>query len=194
MDVEEDRNGNLWAWWLPAGRTATRAARSSPARTWTRCPTAARSTARSASCRRSPRSTCCAPRGRAASPVAVVAFADEEGARFGVACVGSQLLTGALTPSGALGLRDADGVTLAEALTAAGPRPARIGRDPIAARPRRASRRAARRAGPRAGRPRSTAGRVGVGDLAARPLAVRLHAARPTTPAPRGWPTAATRC
>ncbi len=46
------------------------------------------------------------PRGRSSSaravstpviPVAVVAFADEEGARFGVACVGSQLSTGALT-------------------------------------------------------------------------------------------------
>jgi len=28
-------------------------------------------------------------------PVAVVAFSDEEGARFGVACIGSQLSTGA---------------------------------------------------------------------------------------------------
>lgn len=49
------------------------------------------------------------------APVAVVCFADEEGARFGTACAGSRLLTGALDPDRALGLRDADGVTMAEA-------------------------------------------------------------------------------
>src|SRR4051812_42139737 len=48
-------------------------------------------------------------------PVAVVCFADEEGARFGTACAGSRLLTGALDPGRALALRDADGVTMAEA-------------------------------------------------------------------------------
>jgi N-carbamoyl-L-amino-acid hydrolase len=48
-------------------------------------------------------------------PVAVVCFADEEGARFGTACAGSRLLTGALAPEKALGLKDADGVTMAEA-------------------------------------------------------------------------------
>ena len=37
-------------------------------------------------------------------PVAVVAFSDEEGARFGVACVGSQLSTGALSADRARGL------------------------------------------------------------------------------------------
>jgi N-carbamoyl-L-amino-acid hydrolase len=55
-----------------------------------------------------------------ARPLGVVNFVDEEGARFGVACAGSRLLTGALAAERALGLRDADGVTLAEALTAAG--------------------------------------------------------------------------
>jgi N-carbamoyl-L-amino-acid hydrolase len=56
-------------------------------------------------------------------PLGVVNFADEEGARFGVACAGSRLLTGALPAERALGLRDADGTTLADALRAAG-RPA----------------------------------------------------------------------
>ena len=55
-------------------------------------------------------------------PIAVVAFADEEGARFGVACAGSRLLSGALTPARALSLRDGDGMTMAEAMRAAGPR------------------------------------------------------------------------
>ncbi|KXK62732.1 Zn-dependent hydrolase [Micromonospora rosaria] len=54
-------------------------------------------------------------------PLVVAAFAEEEGARFGVPCLGSRLLTGALSPDRAAGLRDADGVGLAEAL---GDRPA----------------------------------------------------------------------
>ena len=63
-------------------------------------------------------------------PVAVVAFSDEEGGRFGVACIGSQLSTGAVRPERALNLRDADGTTLAEALTVAGRNPAHVGADP----------------------------------------------------------------
>ncbi len=62
-------------------------------------------------------------------PIAVVAFSDEEGARFGTACVGSRLLTGALDPDRARGLRDRDGVTLAEAMRRAGADPAGLGRD-----------------------------------------------------------------
>ncbi|MER7268565.1 allantoate amidohydrolase [Micromonospora carbonacea] len=58
-------------------------------------------------------------------PLVVAAFAEEEGARFGVPCLGSRLLTGALDADHAAGLRDADGVSLAEALgdRPAGPRP-----------------------------------------------------------------------
>lgn len=62
-------------------------------------------------------------------PVAVAHFGDEEGARFGVACAGSRLLTGALDPDRARALRDADGVPLAEALVRAGHDPAHVGRD-----------------------------------------------------------------
>jgi N-carbamoyl-L-amino-acid hydrolase len=36
---------------------------------------------------------------RPARPIAVVVFAEEEGSRFGVACLGSRLLTGAIDPS-----------------------------------------------------------------------------------------------
>ena len=63
-------------------------------------------------------------------PVAVAAFAEEEGARFGVACAGSRLLTGALEPGLARGLRDRAGVSLAEAMAAAGFDPDRLGPDP----------------------------------------------------------------
>jgi N-carbamoyl-L-amino-acid hydrolase len=53
-------------------------------------------------------------------PIGIVNFIDEEGARFGIACAGSRLITGKLDADRARGLRDADGVTMAEAMTAAG--------------------------------------------------------------------------
>lgn len=62
-------------------------------------------------------------------PVAVVNFVDEEGARFGVACVGSRIITGELDPDRARALSDSDGVTMAEAMAAAGADPAMLGRD-----------------------------------------------------------------
>jgi N-carbamoyl-L-amino-acid hydrolase len=62
-------------------------------------------------------------------PIAVAAFCEEEGARFGVACLGSRLLTGALSPQRARQLRDGAGVTLAEAMTSAGLDPAGLGPD-----------------------------------------------------------------
>jgi beta-ureidopropionase / N-carbamoyl-L-amino-acid hydrolase len=52
-----------------------------------------------------------------ARPIGVVNFLDEEGARFGVACAGSRLITGALDPDRARALRDGYGVTMAEAMT-----------------------------------------------------------------------------
>jgi N-carbamoyl-L-amino-acid hydrolase len=67
-------------------------------------------------------------------PVGIVSFADEEGARFGVACAGSRLLTGALDGDRGLGLTDGDGVTLAEALRRAGRDPSAVGPDPEALR------------------------------------------------------------
>jgi N-carbamoyl-L-amino-acid hydrolase len=130
MDVEEDRNGNLWAWWMPPG--------------WTGDPRNAFVTGSHLDS---------VPDGGAFDgplgvvsafaaidilrergvnpkvPVAVTAFSDEEGARFGVACVGSQLSTGALSADRARGLRDVDGITLAEALTRAGRSPERLGVD-----------------------------------------------------------------
>ena len=66
---------------------------------------------------------------RPARPIGVVNFADEEGARFGVACAGSRVITGALDPDRARGLRDGGGTTIAEAMTAAGQNPGHFGRD-----------------------------------------------------------------
>jgi beta-ureidopropionase / N-carbamoyl-L-amino-acid hydrolase len=63
-------------------------------------------------------------------PVAVVAFADEEGGRFGVPTFGSRVLAGALDPPDVLGRADQDGVTVAEAMGAAGLDPGTLGPDP----------------------------------------------------------------
>ena len=114
-----DRNGNLWAWWgRPSG---LRQADRQPAVTWTRFRTAARTTGRSASCPRSPRSVSCASEGfRPARPIGVAAFTEEEGARFGVACLGSRLATGAIDPAAAAQLRDRDGSRWSRRCVAAG--------------------------------------------------------------------------
>jgi beta-ureidopropionase / N-carbamoyl-L-amino-acid hydrolase len=64
-----------------------------------------------------------------ARPLAVVNMTDEEGARFGIACAGSRLLTGALDADRARALRDDGGTTMAEAMTAAGQDPTHLGPD-----------------------------------------------------------------
>jgi N-carbamoyl-L-amino-acid hydrolase len=57
-------------------------------------------------------------------PIGVAAFAEEEGSRFGVACLGSRLATGQLDVDAASALTDRDGVPLVEAMSAAGVDPA----------------------------------------------------------------------
>ena len=66
---------------------------------------------------------------RPARPVGVVHFGDEEGARFGIACAGSRLITGTLPADRARGLTDADGTTWAEAYARTGRDPQQIGPD-----------------------------------------------------------------
>ncbi len=63
-------------------------------------------------------------------PLAVVVFTEEEGARFGVPCLGSRLLTGAFAADRARRLPDRDGTTLADAMAQAGLDPDRLGPDP----------------------------------------------------------------
>ncbi|MGL5908967.1 MAG: allantoate amidohydrolase [Phycicoccus sp.] len=62
-------------------------------------------------------------------PVGLVNFVDEEGSRFGVACAGSRVITGALGADRARGLTDRAGLSMAEAMTRAGHDPRRLGRD-----------------------------------------------------------------
>jgi len=61
--------------------------------------------------------------------LAITVFPEEEGSRFGVACLGSRLLTGAIDPDRARALRDADGTSFADAARAAGLDPEYLGRD-----------------------------------------------------------------
>jgi N-carbamoyl-L-amino-acid hydrolase len=127
MSVETDRNGNLWAWLNPDasdGAVVTGSHLDSVPDGGAfdgALGVAAGFAAIDELTRRG-----AAP----AEAFAVVAFVEEEGARFGVPCLGSRLLTGTISVERALGLRDADGVSYAEAMAAAGLDPAGSGWDP----------------------------------------------------------------
>jgi N-carbamoyl-L-amino-acid hydrolase len=62
-------------------------------------------------------------------PLVIAVFPEEEGSRFGVACLGSRLLTGAIDADKARRLRDVDGTTYAEAAASQGQDPGLIGVD-----------------------------------------------------------------
>ena len=98
LEVTLDRAGNQWAWWgdPDAAAIAGRPGWSSAA-TSTRCPTAARTTGRSASSPRSRPSMCCGPRASDRRDRSAWSTSATRRARaIGVACAGSRLLTGAL--------------------------------------------------------------------------------------------------
>ena len=61
--------------------------------------------------------------------VAVVAFAEEEGARFGIACLGSRLMTGAIDADRARQLSDRAGISLEDAMRRSGIDPSGLGAD-----------------------------------------------------------------
>jgi beta-ureidopropionase / N-carbamoyl-L-amino-acid hydrolase len=130
LRLQPDRNGNLWAWWDPpagAGLAGPAVATGShldsvPDGGAYDGPLGVVSGFAAVDLLRA--------RGFVpARPIAVAAFWEEEGGRFGVACLGSRLLTGVLAPQAALGLRDGGGVSVAEAMTGAGLDPAGLGAD-----------------------------------------------------------------
>jgi N-carbamoyl-L-amino-acid hydrolase len=127
IPAQQDRNGNLWAWWSPTGSDAPGIVTGSHLDS---VPDGGAFDGPLGVVSGFAAIDLLAKRGvRPARPVAVAAFCEEEGARFGLACLGSRLLTGAVEPRAARELRDGDGVSLAEAMTAAGLDPARLGRD-----------------------------------------------------------------
>lgn len=128
LDLTVDRNGIAWAWWNPAGAPLRDAVvtgshlDSVPGGGAFDGPLGVASALRAVDVLQA--------RGvQPARPLAVAVFPEEEGSRYGVACLGSRLLSGVLEPERALALTDADGVTYAQSLTAAGLDPAAIGRD-----------------------------------------------------------------
>jgi N-carbamoyl-L-amino-acid hydrolase len=131
MPVEVDRNGNLWAWWgepRPGSVVTGSHLDSVPDGGPFDGPLGVVSAFCAIDLLRA-RDTGGSGENRGRRSVAVVCFADEEGARFGVACVGSRLLTGVLGPNQARLLTDADGITLADAMRSAGHDPDQLGRD-----------------------------------------------------------------
>ena len=123
-----DRNGNLWAWWgRPVGSTGPAVVTGShldsvPDGGAFDGPLGVVSAFAAISDLR-------AAGFQPARPIAVAAFVEEEGARFGVACLGSRLLTGAVNPAAARELRDQDGISLVEAMRSAGRNPDALGPD-----------------------------------------------------------------
>ncbi|MFJ4172531.1 allantoate amidohydrolase [Microbacterium sp. NPDC089696] len=62
-------------------------------------------------------------------PLAVAVFPEEEGSRFGIACLGSRLLAGVVAPEKVRALRDEGGRSYAEVSAGVGADPATIGPD-----------------------------------------------------------------
>ncbi len=126
LDVETDRNGNVWAWWGAPGPGALVTGShldSVPGGGAFDGPLGVASALLAVDELRA--------RGMTPTrPLAVVCFAEEEGGRFGLPCLGSRLLTGTTDPDAARALRDPNGVTLADAARRAGLDPDRMGPDP----------------------------------------------------------------
>lgn len=129
LEVELDRNGITWAWWLPehcsrAGAVLTGSHLDSvPGGGAYDGPLGVVSALRALDLLR-------AGTRYPARPLALVVFPEEEGSRFGVPCLGSRLASGALTPERARSLTGADGVPFVEAARLAGVDPEKIGPDP----------------------------------------------------------------
>lgn len=137
LDVEADRNGILWAWWdvgvEQGGRTRDGALvtgshlDSVPGGGAFDGPLGVASALAAVDVLKQ----------RGVQPqraLAVAVFPEEEGSRFGVACLGSRLLTGGIDADTARNLKDPDGVTFAEAARANGLDPAHLGKDEEALR------------------------------------------------------------
>jgi N-carbamoyl-L-amino-acid hydrolase len=123
LDVESDGNGNLVAWWRPKGQHRTGGVVTG----------SHLDSVLDGGAYDGPLGVVSALaavdllRGRGfepAGPIGVSVFVEEEGSRFGLACLGSRLLTGATTPEQAKELRDRDGVFLLDAMAEAGVEPA----------------------------------------------------------------------
>jgi N-carbamoyl-L-amino-acid hydrolase len=130
LRLETDRNTNMWAWWDPAEPPADGAGAIVTGSHLDSVPDGGPFDGPLGVVSALVAIDLLAEAGQVpVRPVAVVAFTEEEGARFGVSCLGSRLLTGAIEPGAARALTDGEGVDLAVAMTAAGLDPAALGPD-----------------------------------------------------------------
>jgi beta-ureidopropionase / N-carbamoyl-L-amino-acid hydrolase len=123
LTVETDNNGNLWAWWGAKGPGAIMTGShldSVPDGGAFDGPLGVASALAAVDLLKDKNFY-------PERPVVLAAFTEEEGARFGVACLGSRLLTGTLDAADARALTDDAGTTLAQAMAAAGHDPAGLG-------------------------------------------------------------------
>ena len=128
LDCETDRNGIIWAWWNPAGHPLEDAVvtgshlDSVPGGGAFDGPLGVASALVAVDLLEA--------RGiRPDRALALTVFPEEEGSRFGRACLGSLLLTGAMDPLEAAALTDDDGTTFGELSAGHGLDPTRMGRD-----------------------------------------------------------------
>lgn len=129
LDVEVDGNGNLWAWWGDArtGAVATGSHLDSvPGGGAFDGPLGVVSALEAVAVLKD-------EGWHPTRPVVIAAFAEEEGSRFGLPCLGSRLMVGEISPTEALARADRAGVTLDQAwresgldVTAVGPDPERL--------------------------------------------------------------------
>lgn len=127
LDVHRDRNGIVWAWWRPPGSSGPAVVTGShldsvPGGGAYDGPLGVASAIGAIDVMRA--------RGLALQrPIAIAVFPEEEGSRFGLACLGSRLLAGGVQAERALALTDREGDTLAEVLRRDGLDPRHVGRD-----------------------------------------------------------------
>ena len=127
LEVEVDRSGNQWAWWGdPSGSDALVTGSHLDSVPDGGAYDGPLGVVSALAAVESLRGNGFVP----SRPLAVVNMCEEEGARFGLACLGSRLLTGAVDPDRALALRDNDGIDLAEAMRHAGFDRGQVGAEP----------------------------------------------------------------
>jgi len=110
LSVSPDRNGNLWAWWGEPGPDAFVTGShldSVPGGGAHDGPLGVVSALAAVEQLQAAGFT-------PTRPFAIVVFAEEEGSRFGIACLGSRLLSGAISAERAAGLTDAEGRTFGD--------------------------------------------------------------------------------
>ncbi|MGZ5398447.1 MAG: allantoate amidohydrolase [Nocardioides sp.] len=118
LEVVEDRLGNLLAWWRPAGASGAAVLTGSHLDSVLDGgaydgPLGVVSALASVDLLRE--------RGVVpVRPLAIGVFVEEEGSRFGLACLGSRLATGTLAWDSVVGLRDRDGVALGDVVDGSG--------------------------------------------------------------------------